>query len=272
MPGAASRRQRAWGSAVSAVLANDGRPATERIDNAIGRRKVGECPCAVPIDRTCAGAQGRRAALKTVMATAAAGLLGHGAIEEEAVAPTSPGTTGCLAFYLGTSGKNCACMQDVNGRRICIYACCSNRPCRRTSQCRNTEVCMWTRCCSERSIGDQAHQGGRTPAGRRGRTRRHQRRPPEHRGGNDGYLRPYRPRGGNTSRPVAALIQPIATHPAGVRVARNSAISSGSSQASCQPPGTPRTGRLTAWLGQRAPARRPGRETPPRAAGRAGAR
>ena len=94
---------------------------------------------------------GRRAALKTAMAAAVAGLLGHGAIDEAEAAPRCRGAAGCETRCAGTT-KNCACIEKAGGRRICVYPCCSQRVCRTNDNCRDTEVCMRTRCCGERSF------------------------------------------------------------------------------------------------------------------------
>jgi hypothetical protein len=94
---------------------------------------------------------GRRAALKTGLAVAAASLLGHGAIEEAAAAPRCRrGAVSCESECTGR--KPCACIKEDSGRRTCVHPCCSQRACQTTDDCRDTEVCMRTRCCGNRAV------------------------------------------------------------------------------------------------------------------------
>ena len=95
------------------------------------------------------GVHGRRAALKTVFAASAAGLLGHGASDETAAAPRCPNRTGCTARCTDTR-RECSCIRRSNGDRVCVHQCCSDRRCDRDNQCHSTEVCMQTECCTRR--------------------------------------------------------------------------------------------------------------------------
>jgi hypothetical protein len=101
--------------------------------------------------RVTIGVHGRRAALKTGLAAVAAGLLGHGASDQAAAAPRCPNTTGCDELCRNTN-KECACIRQRNGDRVCVHPCCSNRTCKNSGECRPTEVCMQTSCCGERSF------------------------------------------------------------------------------------------------------------------------
>jgi hypothetical protein len=93
----------------------------------------------------------RRAALKTAMAAAVAGLLGHGAIEEAEAKPRCTGAADCNSTCAGTT-KACACIEKAGGRRTCVHPCCSNRACQTNDNCRDTEVCLRTRCCGDQSV------------------------------------------------------------------------------------------------------------------------
>ena len=94
-----------------------------------------------------ADVQGRRTALKTAVAAAAAGLLGYGATEEAAARPRCPNNTGCDARCRDTD-RRCFCIRRANGDRTCIHPCCSDRRCDRDGECRSGEVCMRTECCT----------------------------------------------------------------------------------------------------------------------------
>ena len=96
--------------------------------------------------RVMSGRQGRRTALKTALAAAAAGLVGHAAGDEVAAAPRCPGRTGCGAECRETN-RDCRCIRKANGDRVCVRPCCSDRACDRDGDCRDTEVCMRTNCC-----------------------------------------------------------------------------------------------------------------------------
>ncbi len=99
--------------------------------------------------RVMSGVQGRRAALKTGLAAAAAGVLGVRGSDEAAAAPRCPNRTGCNERCTNTN-RRCSCIRRADGGRTCVQQCCSDRRCNRDRDCRNFEVCMETNCCRQR--------------------------------------------------------------------------------------------------------------------------
>ena len=97
----------------------------------------------------------RRRALQ-LAAAGALGAAGLGVATEaaEAATPTCPRgeKPRCNLRCAGTGGKHCRCIRTTEGKKACIYPCCSRRTCNSSSQCKKGEVCLNLDCCGGQSV------------------------------------------------------------------------------------------------------------------------
>ena len=97
----------------------------------------------------------RRKALQ-LAAAGALGAAGLGVATEaaEAATPTCPRgeTPACNLRCQHSGGKSCRCIRTTEGKKACVYPCCSKRTCNSSSQCKTGEVCLGTDCCGGQSV------------------------------------------------------------------------------------------------------------------------
>jgi hypothetical protein len=100
----------------------------------------------------------RRRALQ-LAAASALGAAGLGVATEAAEAAPPPPTCprgkkpACnLRCRHSSAQGGCACIRTTEGKKACVYPCCSPRTCNSSSDCRKSEVCLKTDCCGGASV------------------------------------------------------------------------------------------------------------------------